>query len=611
MATIPSDGFPRAATQEDECFVASMCRDARLKNTALGTRRKDLRNKITVMREKSKKIECDYWCQYHLRLDATDTGASTTQWISNFATKEGAVAKQTKQRLDEVRRQIQGLEVQLQKADDEFWENWQHYMTKIASISCHNPDLPEVPQMSEPSVPSTRAHALKVSRKVRKSMAPPPKPRKIPLLPSPAHPTVVAQPKNVGIEEEKNMLHSQARLRRVNNRTTSDGDNVDSTALPVKPDVNTQSKPTYPVAGPLAPPVFFPDGPPPAANLAAEEAVSRLPVAPITRLEPTEGSEIASKSSATPAPPLLPQAAGSTASSRASSHDVSTKEDNDSSFQGVTSPQIGQVYKAYYKHDNHEGWWMCTVLPTLPAHESEAWLREVGISFPSPNLDIWYDAPKCYDLTIESKRKAGKWTKRHHVITGWHSGYGDGQPLETQRAFPVLFFEDRKGVQGHYEVPMPPKKFTFKPHAWDWVEAKNLRPADADVGPVHGTITAEKFVKRLEALRNEDNTSRDSTPIMASADQEERAAKRPRIRVLPRTRQSVQERTYLPETKEKQEDIEMADSGSLSGDTIAASSTHQSDDELSKPLGVKPSNSFGLDGSSLDENEGSGYESGA
>ncbi|ROW11788.1 hypothetical protein VPNG_04953 [Cytospora leucostoma] len=610
METIPSDGFPRAVAPKDESFAASMCRDARLENTTLGTRRKDIRNKITVLREKFKRIECDYWRQYHLRLDATDKGASTTQWISNFATKEGAVAKQTKERLDEVRRQIQGLELQLQKADDEFWGNWQHYMTKIASISCHNSDPPKAPQMSKPSLPSTIALAPKASRKLKNSMAPPSQPRKKSLLPSPAHPNAVAQLKNVGTEQEKNMLHSQARLRRVNNRATSDGDNVNSSALPLKVDDTTPSRPTHPATGPLAPPVFFPYGPPPAAESATKEPVSQLPAPPTTKLEPSAGSDTDSKPRGIPArrPPF--EAAGSTTSSRASSHDASTKENYPSS-QGVRAPQVGQVYKAYYKDDNHEGWWMCTVLPTLPAHESEAWMREVGISFPSPNIDIWYDAPKCYDLTIESKRKAGKWTKRHHVITGWHAGYGDGQPLETQRAFPVLFFEDRKGVQGHYEVPMPPKKFTFKPHAWDWVEAKNLRPVDADVGPVHGTSTADKFVKRLEALRNEDNSSRDSTPIMASADQEERAAKRPRIRVLPRTRRSVQERTYLPETNGKQEDIEMADSGSLSGDTIAASSTHQSDDELSKPLRVKPSGCFGLDGSSFDQNDGFGYESGA
>lgn len=585
METISSDGLPRAVAPEDESSAVSMCRDARLKTTEVATRRKDLRNQITALRENIIKIDYEYWSQYHLRLDATENDAvdaSTTQWIIKFATKEAAVAKQTKENLDEVQRQIQGLELQLQKVDDEFWRNWQHYMTKIASIS------PEAPQMPVPSLPSTAAHTPEVSRKVKNVMAPPSQPgRKVSL------PTAVAHPNNIGTQKEKNMLHSQGSLRRVDKRATSDGENVDSAALPAESDDSTLSRPTYPATGPLAPPVFFPYGPPPAADPATKTAFpqAQLPAQPTARLEP----------SVTPAQPLPPQASGSTASARASSHDASTKKDNKSSFQGVTAPQVGQIYKAYYKHDSHEGWWMCTVLPTLPAHESEAWMSEVGISFPSPNLDIWYDAPKCYDLTIGSKRKAGRWTKRHHVITGWHAGYGDGQPLEAQRAFPVLFFEDRNGVQGHYDVPMPPKKFTFKPHAWDWVEAKDLRPAGADVGPVHGTITADKFVKRLEALRNEDDSSRGSTPsIPASPHPEERAAKRPRLRALPRTREPVQGRAYLPQTKERREDVEMADSGSLSGDTIAASSMHQSDDELRKPLCVKPSVSVGLDGSRLD-----------
>lgn len=534
MENPPGGGMPGEVPRgDDDNYVTSTCRNARLEINTLASRRKNLRLNITVMREKLKQIEDDYWSQYHMRLGETDVGIPTLLWVSNFATKEGVVAKQTKQRLDEIRGQIQGLEFQLRKADDEFWGRWHDVITTLANIPQLNPSLPEAPR------PSATLHAANNPCKLEDNLpvAPLPQPRPTSMLP------------------------------------------------------------TYATSCPLAPPAFFPNGPP-LETPTTDEAGARHTYAPVGITESFPLSE--TKFDFTTAPSqYLPEVADSTASTEAP-HNATA---NDPAFQGVTDPKVGHIYKAYYKHEDHEGWWMCTVLPTLPAHESEAWAREVGISFPSASLDLWHDAPGCYASTIQTKRKMGKPTKRHHVITGWQSGYEDGQPLVTRRAFPVLFFEDRKGVQGHFDVPMPPKKFNFKPHAWDWVEAKDLRSVDADVGPVYGEVSAEKFAKRLKALRQENESSQELTTTAAD-DQDGRPIKRPRIRIIHRNRPLAPAQVH---STEGQEETELTDAYSLSGDTIAASSSVvQSDDEMIKPLRVKSSVPAGLDTANIGRHQNDG-----
>ncbi|ROW04871.1 hypothetical protein VMCG_04767 [Cytospora schulzeri] len=518
-------GISGEAAKVDESYVTATCKNARLEINALASKRKNLRINITALQEKLKQTEDDYWSQYHVRLNGTDVSTSTNLWVSNFATKEGVVAKRTKQRLDEFRRQVQGLEVQLQKADDEFWGKWQDIITKLANIPQLNPTPPEAHQ-------PVCVHTTTAPSKAEDETAPPSQPQTTPMLP------------------------------------------------------------IYAAASPLAPPVFFPHGPPletPTTNQSGAQQIET----PIVVTEPSQLFETAQSR-------VLPQVSDITEMIE-THHDATATSPV---FQGVTNPKVGHVYKAYYKHESHEGWWMCTVLPTLPAHKSEAWAREVGISFPSASLDLWHDAPKCYSSMIQTKRKTGKSTKRHHVLTGWESGYEDGKPLVTQRAFPVLFFEDRKGVQGHFDVPMPPKKFNFKPHAWDWVEAKNLRPVDTDVGPVYGEMSADRFVKRLEALGQE------STPTPANK-QEGRPVKRPRIKIIRREHPSTQAQPY---STEGQQATDVADVRSLSGDTIAASSssssssTVQSDDELTKPLRFEPSVPAGLDSVNTGRQQKSGDE---
>lgn len=596
MESSSNGGMPSAVTQKDEFSVAAICRNARLENTALQTRRKGFRYDITVLREKCKQIEDDYWRQYHLRLNAvgSDNGASIDQWISSFATEEGSVAKQTKQRLDELRNQIQALEVQLQKADDDLWGKWQGDMMRLATIPRPMPSLPALSQMSvQPSQLCSTARAASASHDVKHAMPPPSQPRRPSAPPSPAHPiTDVQTTIATSAHAHRKILRGKVGPRLVViNPAMPKGKGREKkveSESPIAPAIKTGNaellKPTYAASSPLAPPAFFPYGPPP-ANFATAggQGGPQHTDKPIVVPESSQQPETVSKSIPTRRSSLPRQVDGSTSSSDPR-HDATEVEDKNTSFQGVIDPKVGQIYKAYYKHEDHEGWWMCAVLPTLPAHESEAWARDVGITFTSPNLDLWHDAPKCYDLTISAKHKAGKWTKKHHVITGWHHDYRDDQPLVTERLFPVLFFEDRKGIQGRFEVPMPPKKFNFKPNAWDWVEAKNLRPVDAEVGPVYGTILADKFVKRLEALQKKGTTySPESTPTDAP-DQDGRPAKRLRIKVVFRKVHSTPSKPQLPDYKEKQEDSEMADAGSLSGDTIAASSTSLSDDELSKPL---------------------------
>lgn len=532
MENPPGGGMPgEVARVGDENYVTATCSNARLEINALASRRKTLRTTITVLREKLKQTEDDYWSQYHIRLGGTDVGIPTLFWVSNFATKEGVLAKQMKQKLDEIRGQIQGLESQLQKADDEFWVKWQDVVTKLANIPQLNSTFPKAHQ------PSPTLHPANDPRKTKDNMhvALPPQPRPVSTLPA------------------------------------------------------------YTAASPLAPPAFFPNGPP-LETTTTYQAGTRHPEAPEVNVSTSYPLSETTSDSTTASSPYVSEVADSAAAASTEAPHNTTA--NGPAFQGVTDPKVGHIYKAYYKHESHEGWWMCTLLPTLPAHESEAWAREVGISFPSASLDLWHDAPECYISTIQTKRKTGKSAMRHHVITGWQSGYGDGQPLVTQRAFPVLFFEDRKGVQGHFDVPMPPKKFNFKPHAWDWVEAKNLRPVDADVGPVYGEIAAEKFAKRLEVLRQQDHSSHIKQELSPTAadDQEAggRPVKRPRIRIIHRTRPSTPVQSYSAEGREE---TEIADAGSLSGDTIAASSSSsvaQSDDEMIKPIRVEPAVPAGL-----------------
>ncbi|KUI70487.1 hypothetical protein VM1G_06581 [Cytospora mali] len=587
----------RMSTKEHEVFVAKMCRGARMKVVALEKKRKSLRINIEALRESLKQNEDEYWAQYHVRLDSSDKGTSTDDWVINFATQESVVAKDTKQRLDGLRGQIQDLEVKLQKADENFWGTWQDYMTKLANI----PRLSPSPQQdSQISRTSFTTHATDPSFIFEDTMIPPSQPLRTSKFPGRAHPAAKVYPIILATEEDKNFNYSKDGAHQVNNSSaTSRGRKVKSPDLPVEVgDHTAPSRPAYTTASPLARPPFFPFGPPPANSTTDVTGAQLPPAAPVVAPEISGPPHVESKPSAVSiqAPPRQ------LSESPAISRDGTEETAENTIFQGITDPKVGHIYKAYYKHENHEGWWMCTVLPTLPAHESETWARQVGISFTSTTLDLWHDAPECYSVTTQTKRKTGRSTVRHHVITGWQTGYGDGEPLETQRAFPVLFFEDRKGVKGHFDVPMPPKKFNFKAHAWDWVEAKNLRHVDEDVGAYYGEICAGKFARRLEALRQEENFSQESTPTVAD-DQEGRPAKRPRIKLIHRKPSPTEAQPQLTPTpyKEGQEDVDMADAGSLSGDTLAASSTgQQSDDEMSKPVRVDRSVPVGLDGVGID-----------
>ncbi|KUI57400.1 hypothetical protein VP1G_04747 [Cytospora mali] len=582
------------SAKEHEVFVAKMCRGVRMKVIALEKKRKSLRIKIAVLRESLKQTEDEYWAQYHVRLDSTDKGSSTDDWVINFATQESVVAKDTKQRLDELRGQIQDLEVKLQKADEKFWGTWQDYMKKLANIPRLNSSPQEASQISQTS---STTHATDHSFIFKDTMIPSSRHLRTSKFPSRAHLAAKVYPMILATEEDKNFHHSKDGRRQVNNSATSRGKKVKSPDVPGEVgDHTAPSRPTYTTASPLARPPFFPFGPPPANPTTGCTAAQLAPAAPVVAPEPSEPSHVDSKPSA-----VSTQALPRQLSECPTISEDGTKETAENTrFQGITDPKVGHIYKAYYKHENHEGWWMCTVLPTLPAHESEAWARQVGISFTSTSLDLWHDAPECYSVTTQTKRKTGRFTMKHHVITGWQTSYGDGQPLETQRAFPVLFFEDRKGVQGHFDVPMPPKKFNFKAHAWDWVEAKNLRHVDEDVGAYYGEISAGKFARRLEALRQEENFSQESTLTVAD-NQEGPPAKRPRIKLIHRKLSPTEARSQLTPYKEGQEDVDMADAGSLSGDTLAASSTgQQSDDEMSKPLRVDRSVPVGLDGVGID-----------
>jgi hypothetical protein len=176
-------------------------------------------------------------------------------------------------------------------------------------------------------------------------------------------------------------------------------------------------------------------------------------------------------------------------------------------FTGVVDAIPGEIYQAYYKDGRYEGWWMCTPLPW------NAWEAQIGIRFSLEQASLFSDLPGCYKTdwvrADKNKKKArGKGSRRMKlVITGWENGFELGGPQETERVFPVLFFDDKPGEPGNFTFRGPEKPFTFSQKARralpvEWVAAANLRLPGADVGsPVAGRETATRFKERLRGLK--------------------------------------------------------------------------------------------------------------
>jgi len=149
-------------------------------------------------------------------------------------------------------------------------------------------------------------------------------------------------------------------------------------------------------------------------------------------------------------------------------------------FRGVVNAAPGKIYQAYYKDGRYDGWWMCTPLPW------EAWEEHIGIRFSFEQAGLFSDLPGCYNTgrvraNKNKKRARGKGSRRmKSVITGWKEGFELGGRQETERVFPVLFFDDTPGEPGNFTFPGPEKVFMFSQKArealpTEWVAAANLR----------------------------------------------------------------------------------------------------------------------------------------
>lgn len=260
------------------------------------------------------------------------------------------------------------------------------------------------------------------------------------------------------------------------------------------------------------------------------------------------------------APPALPK--------------LAIPQNQDDGFTGVTDPVVGEIYQAFYKDSQCEGWWMCTVLPW------DAWERQIGINFSFHQAGLFRDLPgECY--TVDRVPAKPKSRKKKMVITGWKKGFEAGGARARERVFPVLFFDDTPGDSGNYTFPAShDKPFSFSKRALralpaEWVPAAGLRMPGADVGrPVGGRDTAERFRERVRARR---------------ALQARKKVGAPRTPRTPRTgsagpadassaagASSPVEAGFAVQDSSR-EDTEMADAESLSGATAVDDTAGQSD----------------------------------
>ncbi|KAJ4328992.1 hypothetical protein N0V84_000564 [Fusarium piperis] len=157
----------------------------------------------------------------------------------------------------------------------------------------------------------------------------------------------------------------------------------------------------------------------------------------------------------------------------------------------ITDPEPGQVYLAFWQSSKQ---WVPVLL--LPMTD----LPQVGVSGSIDSLGLADEMlPICYDQdSLTGERK-------------WRDGYEDGQPLVTEREFPVIYFEGRKFPE---ESP------------GGWVAAKDLRKFDVAAATSHLVPQIEMvrgFLKERAANREGEGSSHgeDISPCVEDQPQRE------------------------------------------------------------------------------------------
>ncbi|KAJ4256280.1 hypothetical protein NW762_009360 [Fusarium torreyae] len=123
-------------------------------------------------------------------------------------------------------------------------------------------------------------------------------------------------------------------------------------------------------------------------------------------------------------------------------HPRVNNEANDEEFEGITNPQPGKIYLAFWEMSQE--WFAVLVLPMQD-------LETVGVPGSIDSLGLAEHLPSCY---------------RHNKTKGtysWAKRYQDGQPMVLDRMFPVIYFDGRD---------FPARS------ALGWISARDLRKFD-------------------------------------------------------------------------------------------------------------------------------------
>ncbi|KAF4980346.1 hypothetical protein FZEAL_3627 [Fusarium zealandicum] len=209
----------------------------------------------------------------------------------------------------------------------------------------------------------------------------------------------------------------------------------------------------------------------------------------------------------TPSITVIPEPSSPTTrpSRRATRHSHRRHGDSagDDDFEGITTPDAGNVYMAFWEKSKE---WLAVLV--LPMQD----LQSIGIPGSLEGLGLQDIVPSCYV---------------HDDETGnydWAEEYQDGQSLITEREFPVMYFDGQD---------FPDKS------AVGWVAAKDLREFDAKSknSLVPHIQSVRKFLKARAAKRVADETG----IVMSDIAEEETGEHNPDSALSPEAeRQSLQ-----------------------------------------------------------------------
>ncbi|KAI1139201.1 hypothetical protein F5Y05DRAFT_381115 [Hypoxylon sp. FL0543] len=200
----------------------------------------------------------------------------------------------------------------------------------------------------------------------------------------------------------------------------------------------------------------------------------RLPKRPMRRAERLENEDHSD------APPSKMPRRGSQKKSRGKaitpSRPGSSKKSAKPIFEGITSPNVGCIYKVV-KRSGQKAGYAAVIVPTGD-------FGEIAISRSIRNTGLLKSVPACY-----------RYNKEAQEILGWKDDYDDGGSKVTRREFPVMYFD-----QGLY-IPLVGE---FAPYnaKFEWVAASDLRPYKVTPAfSAAGQKEAQRFTERLRLFR--------------------------------------------------------------------------------------------------------------